>query len=87
MYVEPWILWLILAPLGAVSAIYVGYLALLLLGLVSLSFCLGLSLGSEWLTARAGSLARPFRCYGPWFDYVAATGVLAVLVGIVALLA
>ena len=98
MYVEPWIFWLILAPIGAVSAIYVGYLALLLLGLLSLTIGIGLSMIGDglaavvnglaaWYAWGLGFLVRPFRHVGPWLDYVAATTVLAALVCLAALLA
>jgi hypothetical protein len=86
MYVEPWIFWLMLAPIAAVSAIYVGYLLLLLAGLLSLTIGLGLSMACDrlyavvnglaaWYARGLGSLVAPFKRHGPWLDYV----VMAVL--------
>ena len=90
MYVEPWIFWLILAPIAAVSALYIGYLALILLGLLSLTIGLGFSIVADWLTsitARAatwglGYLVAPFKQQGPWLDYAVVAGVaLALSIG------
>ena len=87
MYVEPWMFWLILAPIAAVSAIYLGYLALLLLGLVSITIDIGFAMANEWLarivptfTARTATwiltpLVAPFRHYGPWLDYAVVVGI------------
>ena len=76
MYVEPWILWLILAPIAAVMAVYVGYLRLLLVGVLSITIGLGLSMAGDglcpfvnWLAACStrdlGYLVRPFRHVWP----------------------
>ena len=94
MYVEPWIFWLILAPIAAGMAIYLGYLALLLLGLMSLTIGIGFSIASEWLgrtvstcTARSATwiltpLVAPFKQHGPWLDYAVVAGIgLALSVG------
>jgi hypothetical protein len=80
MYVEPWIFWLILAPIAAVSAIYVGYLILLLAGLLSLTIGMALSRACESMSAVVNGLASwyarglsflvsPFKHHGPWLDY------------------
>ena len=91
MYVEPWMFWLLLAPLAAVSAIYLGYLAMILLGLLSISIGLGFSLASEWLARRVPTcpartatwiltpLVAPFKQHGPWLDYAV---VAVLLVGV-----
>lgn len=91
MYVEPWMFWLILAPVAAISALYIGYLAMILLGLLSLTIGLGFSLAHAWITtavptysARTASwilrpLVAPFRQYGPWMDYAVVAGVALAL--------
>ena len=90
MYVEPWIFWLILAPVAAVMAVYVGYLALLLMGLLSITIGLGLSMAYDGLCAVGNGLAacyarglgflvRPFRHSGPWLDYAVMAGLLVAL--------
>lgn len=93
MYVEPWILWLILAPLAAPVALYLGYLLLLLVGLLSLTMGMGLSMLSAGLSAFVNWLAacyarglsflvRPFRHVGPWLDYAVVAGIgLAISLG------
>lgn len=94
MYVEPWIFWLILAPLAAGMAIYLGALAMILLGLLSLSLDLGFSLAQHWIatavptyTGRTATwilrpLVAPFRHIGPWLDYAVVIGIgLAMSVG------
>jgi hypothetical protein len=90
MYVEPWIFWLILGPVAAVMALAVGYLVLLLLGLLSLTVGLCLSAAADWLTVRtahaatwglghAGPLAQLTGRHGPWLDYVVMAGLLVAL--------
>lgn len=87
MDVDPWIFWLILGPVAAVMALYVGYLGILLLGLLSLTIGLGLSVAADWLmvhTARAATwglriLVHPFKQHGPWLDYVAMASLLLAL--------
>lgn len=86
MYVEPWIFWLILAPIAAVSAIYLGYLLFALAILGGAYALLGVCKCGEALSAGLGVGLFPFRHLGPWFDYVACTAVLAALVGVAALL-
>lgn len=90
MYVEPWMFWLMIAPLAAVSAIYLGYLALMLLGLLSLAIGLGLSVASggmrafvnglaAWYGWGLGFLVAPFKQHGPWLDYAVMAGLLVAL--------
>jgi hypothetical protein len=90
MYIEPWMFWLILGPVATVMAVAVGYLALLLLGLLSLTLDLCLSGAADWLrvsTARtqawslrhASPLVQPFKHYGPWLDYAVMAGLLVAL--------
>ena len=86
LYVEPWIFWLILTPIAAVSALYLGYLLLLLMGLLSLTIGLGLSMACDGLYAFVyrlaacyawglGYLVRPFKHHGPWLDYAVVAGI------------
>jgi hypothetical protein len=90
MYVEPWIVWLILGPIALVMALTAGYLVLLLLGMLSLTIDLCLSGAADWLTVSlaraatwglryAGPLVQPFKHHGPWLDYVVMAGLLLVL--------
>ena len=90
MYVEPWIFWLMLAPIAAVSAIYLGYLAMILLGLVSLTIGLGFSMPlngshrSAHLLGADGNMAsdspcRAIQTHGPWLDYAVVAGVALAL--------
>lgn len=91
MYVEPWIFWLILAPIAAGMALYLGYLAMILLGLLSLTIGLGFSLAHAWITtavptysARTAAwiltpLVEPFKHHGPWLDYAVVAGVAFVV--------
>ena len=97
MYVDPWLFWLIFAPIAAACALYLGYLALLLLGLLSLTVGVGFAMASDWLTrlwptcficsARTATwiltpLVAPFRQYGPWLDYAVVAGAaLAISLG------
>lgn len=94
MYVEPWIFWLILAPVAAISALYIGYLAMILLGLLSLTIGLVFSLAHAWITTAVPTysgrtatwilrpLVVPFRHVGPWLDYAVVAGVaLALSIG------
>ena len=55
---NPGSFWLILAPIAAVSALYLGYLLLLLVGLLSIAISLGLSVGAAWLATGIGVLQR-----------------------------
>lgn len=79
MAVEPWIFWLILGPVAAIMALYVGYVVLLLLGLLSLTIGLCGSVAANWLTVRIARattwglriLVSPFTSQGPWLDYAA----------------
>ena len=73
MYVPVWLLVLVVAPFAL-------YLAIGLLTLLGASALLGVA-------TLADGLSAPSRRFGPWFDYVAATGVLAGLVCLTALLA
>ena len=87
MYVEPWIFWLILAPIAAISAIYIGYLAMILLGLLSITIGLGFSKAAEWITAAVPNysgrtatwilthMVAPFKQHGPWLDYAVVAGI------------
>jgi hypothetical protein len=90
MYIEPWIFWMMLAPVAAVMALYVGYLALLLVGLLSLTIGLGLSMASDgmravvnglaaWYGWGLGFLVAPFKQHGPWLDYAVMAGLLVAL--------
>jgi hypothetical protein len=90
MYVDPWIFWLILGPVAAIIALSVGYLGLLLLGMLSWTISLCCSAVADWLTVsmtraatwsfrHAGPLVQPFKQHGPWLDYVVMAGLLLAL--------
>ena len=86
MYIEPWLFWLLLAPVAAMMALYIGYLALLLVGLLSLTIGMGLSMACEgmsavvhglaaWYARVLGVVVRPFRHAAPWLDYAVVAGI------------
>ena len=72
MYVPVWLIVLVLAP-------WLLYLVIALATLLGASALLGVA-------TLADGLGAPARRLGPWVDYVAATGVLVILVALAALL-
>jgi hypothetical protein len=99
MVVDPWIVWLILVPLATGMALYVGYLVLVLLVLLSLTLGLWCAVAATWLATictrtgawalrLSGPLVQPCKGHGPWLDYVVMAGLLmALALGIVLWLA
>lgn len=71
MYIPMWLLVLVVAP-------WLLYLTVGLITLLGTYALFGVATIAEGLSA-------PSRRLGPWFDYVAATGVLGVIVGLAAL--
>ena len=82
MYVEPWLFWLMLAPI----ALYAGYALFALTILLGVYTLMGVCKLGEGLSTGFAVVLYPFRHLGPWFDYVACTAVLVALVVVAALL-
>lgn len=79
MYIPVWLLVLVVAP-------WLLYLAVGLVTLLGMHALLGVARLVEGSNHGLARLIAPSKGLGPWFDYVAATGVLAALVGLAALL-
>jgi hypothetical protein len=80
MYIPVWLLVLIVAP----WALYAAFALAILLGMYVIIAAAQLG---EALSAGLAVILYPFRRVGPWFDYAAAAGMLAALVGVAVLLA
>lgn len=79
MYIPVWLLVLVVAP----WALYLVFGLVILLGAYAM---LGIAKFADAITASLAVILYPFRHVGPWFDYAAVAGVLAVLLGVTVLL-